>query len=64
MRWLKTIATAYRCYDQVQRRMLWMTALFDQVIRRLVGRSNFDKLLLLFCMMLTKVSTQSALSIV
>jgi hypothetical protein len=64
MRWLKAIATAYRCYDQVQGRMLWMTALFDQVIGRLMGRSNFDKLLLLFGMMLTKVSTQSALSIV
>ena len=64
MRWLKTIAATYRCYDQVQGRMLWMTALFREVVRRLVGRSNFDKLLLLFRMMLTKVSTQSALSIV
>jgi hypothetical protein len=62
LRRLKPIAPARRRYLQMQRRMLRMSAIFQQRLGRLMARPNLRQLRIV--MMFPKVTAQTALSIV
>src|SRR4051812_14071812 len=61
---LESVAATDRGHDQVERRVLRVAALLDEILRRLLAAANPDELRLLRRLMLAEVKTQSALAVV
>jgi hypothetical protein len=64
MRWLETIATADGRNNESEVGMFWVAALFHQVLRSLMAAANLHELLLVPLIVLTKMSTETTLTIV
>jgi hypothetical protein len=61
---LETVAPADGRNDQVQVRVLGVSAFFYQIFRRLVAAADFYELPLVILVVLAKVGTETALTVV